>query len=62
MLQAVTGDDFGTVLRVVEERLGSSPAASRVLAQEPAADRMKKLAQRICQEARPLTAGDEVDR
>lgn len=58
LLQAVLGIDFNTALRDVERCLGMMP----VRANEPSAERMQKLAQRIWSEAKPVTAGDEVDR
>ncbi|MFH1987902.1 MAG: toprim domain-containing protein [Pseudomonadota bacterium] len=62
LLQAVLGIDFNTALRDVERCLGMMPAMVPVRANEPSAERMQKLAQRIWSEAMPVTAGDEVDR
>ena len=62
LLQAVKGVDFNTVLRDVERCLGVMPLTAPPRASEPSAERMKKLAQRIWNEARPVTLGDEVDR
>ena len=62
LLQAVMGVDFNTALRDVERCLGVMPVAVAGRHSEPTATRMKKLAQRIWNEARPVTAGDEVDR
>ena len=66
LLQAINGVDFNTVLRNVERALGvlpaSVPANTPAHTGEPSADRMRKLVQRIWGEARPVTAGDEVDR
>ncbi|MFY9327954.1 MAG: toprim domain-containing protein, partial [Georgfuchsia sp.] len=62
LLQAVKGADFNTVLRDVERCLGVMPLTAPPRASEPSAERMKKLAQRIWNEARPVTLGDEVDR
>ena len=62
LMQAVLGIDFNTALRDVERCLGMMPATAPVKANEPSAERMQKLAQRIWNEAKPVTAGDEVDR
>ena len=62
LLQAVKGVDFNTALRDVERCLGLLPEAGMVRKGEPSGDRMRKLVQRIWDEARPVTAGDEVDR
>lgn len=65
LLQAVRGWDFVTVLRRLEECVGSTvpiPVPSSTQSNEPSAGRMKKLAKRIWEEARPVTQGDEVDR
>lgn len=62
LLQAVKGMDFNSVLREVERCLGMLPATAPLRTIEPSAERMKKLAQRIWNEARPVTLGDEVDR
>ena len=62
LLQAVQGIDFNTALRDVERCLGMMPVMAPVRSNEPSAERMKKLAQRIWSEAKPVTAGDEVDR
>ncbi len=62
LLQAVKGIDFGTALREVEACVGSDPPVHATPGAEPPAERMKKLAQKIWDEARPVVAGDEVDR
>ncbi|MEO8155401.1 MAG: toprim domain-containing protein [Rhizobacter sp.] len=62
LLQAIKGIDFNTALREVERCVGAAAVPMRMLSTEPSAARMKKLAQRIWEEARPVTAGDEVDR
>jgi putative DNA primase/helicase len=64
LLQAVLGWDFVTVLKRVEECVGSMPmpVQARPRSSEPPPDRMKKLAKRIWEEARPVTQGDDVDR
>ncbi len=62
LLQAVLGIDFNTALRDVERCLGMMPVMVPVRANEPSAERMQKLAQRIWHEAKPVTVGDEVDR
>lgn len=62
LLQAVTGEDFASTLRQVEEQLGSVTPAKRNQAAQPSLPNLKKLAQRIWDQARPIAAGDEVDR
>lgn len=62
LLQALQGIDFNTALRDVERCLGMMPVMAPVRTNEPSAERMQKLAQRIWNEAKPVTAGDEVDR
>lgn len=62
LLQAVQGIDFSTALREVERCVGLMPVTAPLRSGEPPAERMKKLAQRIWNEARPVTPGDEVDR
>ena len=62
LLQAVKGVDFNTVLSDVERCLGILPDSAPVRPHEPSGERMRKLVQRIWDEARPVTAGDEVDR
>ena len=64
LLQAVKGLDFNAALREVERCLGLLPqaTAAQVSSAEPAGERMRKLVQRIWDEARPVTPGDEVDR
>ncbi|PKO35876.1 MAG: zinc-binding protein [Betaproteobacteria bacterium HGW-Betaproteobacteria-7] len=61
LLQALQGIDFNTALRDVERCLGMMPVMVPVRANEPSAERMQKLAQRIWNEAKPVTVGDEVD-
>ena len=60
LLQGITGWDFGTVLKRVEECIGGV-ARVRSRSTEPSADRMKKLAKRIWDEAQSIRQGDEVD-
>ncbi len=65
LLQGVQGWDFGTVLRRLEECVGSTlpaQARTRIGVKEPSADRMKALAKRIWNEAKPIAPGDEADR
>ncbi len=62
LLQAVKGIDFNTALREVERSLGTVLLPVKAVSSEPSAERMKKLAKRIWDEAVPVTAGDEVDR
>lgn len=60
LLQACKGMDFHAALCAVEKVLGMLPPAAPVDTAAP--ERMKKLVQRIWNEARPVTLGDEVDR
>ena len=62
LLQALKGIDFNAALREVEQCVGAAAVPMQMLSTEPSAARMKKLAQRIWEEARPVTTGDEVDR
>ncbi|MGF6095735.1 DUF7146 domain-containing protein [Pseudomonas sp. 18175] len=62
LLQAVTSKDFHTLLVDVEHYLRLSPADAANSAAAPSPERMKQLARRLWQEARPVQAGDEVDR
>lgn len=62
LLQASLGVDFDTALRDVERLVGMMPVTAVVRTGEPSAERMKKLAQRIWNEAVPVTRGDDVDR
>lgn len=61
LLQAVRGIDFHTALCEVERTLGILPDAAITVA-SPGPERMRKLMLRIWNEARAVTAGDEVDR
>ncbi|MBL8361044.1 MAG: toprim domain-containing protein [Rubrivivax sp.] len=63
LLQAALGLDFATALRQVESCVGApSPAPSAPpAAAEPSAQRMRRLAQRLWDEALPVQPGDEVD-
>lgn len=60
LLQACKGLDFHAALCAVEQEVGALPPAAPTGEAEP--ERMKKLVQRIWEEARPVTLGDEVDR
>ena len=63
LLQAVRGVDFHAALCKVERCLGMLPAAvSEAVAPAAPGERMRRLVQRIWDEARPVVAGDEVDR
>lgn len=62
LLQAVKGIDFNTALQEVERCVGVAPHAPRIDSAEPSAERMKKLAQKIWSEARPVVPDDDVDR
>lgn len=56
---SVLGDRFGHLLDRIEREIGAAPVA---VAKSPSPERMKRLCQRIWQEARPISVGDEVDR
>jgi putative DNA primase/helicase len=62
LAQRVLGTKFNGLLDAIEQLLG----ASRIMAAGPhcvpSPERMKRLCQRIWQEAKPITTGDEVDR
>lgn len=60
LLQACTGMDFHAALCAVEKALGTLPES--LPCAEPSSEWMKTLAQRIWNEARPVTVGDAVDR
>ena len=62
LLQGVHQWDFVTALKRVEEIVGAVPAQPLAKGSGPSAERMKKLAKRIWDEARPVAVGDEVDR
>jgi putative DNA primase/helicase len=61
LAQATTGRDFNAVLQAVERYLGLERLPTRT-APESSAERMKKLVQRLWNEARPITPGDEAGR
>jgi len=62
LLHGALGMDFNTALCEVERWLGVMPNLPPARLDEPSAERLQKLAQRIWNEALPVTAGDEVDR
>lgn len=62
LLQGYHGWSFGTTLRRVEECVGSVAVPSRPKPGEPSAEKMKALAKRLWEEAKPIVSGDEVDR
>lgn len=62
LLQALKAWDFNTALKEVEEYLGLHVCAPAVRWNEPSAERMKRLAQRIWNEARPIVEDDTVHR
>ncbi|KQP23356.1 toprim domain-containing protein [Pseudorhodoferax sp. Leaf267] len=62
LLQACKGLDFHGALCAVESLLGRLPAAPAAPDPAPSPERMRKLAQRIWDEARPVVTGDAVDR
>ena len=60
LLQAVTGCDFPSALQAVESRVGAPLRLVPPPASASADNRLKKLAQRIWDEATPVAAGDQV--
>ena len=62
LLQACLGIDFADAMRRVEAWLGETPSGPRSARDEPSLERMRKLAKKIWDEARPITLGDEADR
>lgn len=65
LLEGVLGWDFATILRRLQECVGSSPPVGGVASSSssgPSLERMKRLAKRIWDEAKPVVAGDDVDR
>ena len=60
LLQGIQGWDFSTILKRIEECVGIIGPILHSRA-EPSFDRMRKLANRLWDEARPVTQGDEVD-
>lgn len=62
LAQQVTGMDFNSVLEKAEQYFGSYPRPLQAVGNEPSPDRMKKLVQRIWNEAQPIVPGDVVDR
>jgi len=62
LLQGYHDWGFGTTFKRVEECVGRVSALPPPRTGEPSAERMKKLAKRLWEEAKPISAGDEVDR
>jgi putative DNA primase/helicase len=62
LLQALRDTDFNTVLCDVERALGMLPSVRPAADGSPEPERMKKLVQRIWDEARVVAIGDDVDR
>lgn len=61
LAQGILGIPFPELLDRIERQLGGGRLPC-LPATNPSPDRMKRLCQRIWQEARPITRGDEVDR
>lgn len=61
LAQGVLGAKFVELLDAIERHLGTVRVAAGPIA-GPSPERMKRLCQRIWQEAKPITLGDEVDR
>ena len=62
LAQAVLGTKFGELLDKLEHQLGAVRTAAAPGNSGPSPEKMKRLCQRIWNEARPITVGDEVDR
>jgi len=62
LAQGVLGSRFGELLESIERQLGTSRPAPAAVNAGPSPERMKRLCQRIWNEATPITMGDEVDR
>jgi len=62
LAQAVLGDRFGDLLDKIEREVGAAKLAPAAVNAGPSPERMKRLCQRIWQEAKPISVGDEVDR
>ena len=62
LAQAVLGTKFGELLDKLEHQLGTVRTATPPGNSVPSPQKMKRLCQRIWNEARPITMGDEVDR
>ena len=62
LLQGIFGWDFGALLQRLEACVGSIPTSLRPQPAEPDAGQMKKLVERIWDEAKPIVSGDDVDR
>jgi len=62
LLQAVKGIDFKAAMQQVQGVIGSATLPPPAPPPEPSAQRMKKLAKRLWDEAHPVTVGDDVDR
>ena len=62
LAQGVLGMRFGELLEAVERQLGAARPVAACAVNGPSPERMKRLCQRIWNEAKPITLGDEVDR
>ena len=62
LAQAVLGLKFGELLHRLEQQIGNVRTAAAPVQTGPTREKMKRLCERIWNEARPVTAGDEVDR
>jgi putative DNA primase/helicase len=62
LAQCVLGIKFGELLERIEQQLGTVQARTPSGIGSPSPQKMKRLCQRIWNEARPITVGDEVDR
>lgn len=62
LAQGVLGTKFGELLDDIERQLGTPRVVAAGPVSGPSPERMKRLCQRIWHEAKPVTAGDDVDR
>src|SRR5207248_514637 len=62
LLQGYHGWKFGTTFKRVEQCVGKVSVQPRSKPAEPSAERMKRLAKRLWEQAKPIAIGDEVDR
>lgn len=62
LAHAVLGERFGDLLEKIEREVGAVKQLPQANSAGPSPERMKRLCQRIWQEARPISVGDEADR
>ena len=62
LLEGVMHIDFKEAFKRVQEVVGSDVALNQGTRREPSSDYMKNVSKQIWEEAKPVTAGDDVDR